>query len=72
MDQNRYDSLIEAFEAEHPDVHITTVSIEDTLGSGPGNANWPDDAYLRLAAAADVIGASATRARPCSRGRCWT
>ena len=61
MDQNRYDSLIDAFEAEHPDVHISTVSIEETLGTGPGGSNWPDDAYLRLAAAADVIGASATR-----------
>jgi multiple sugar transport system substrate-binding protein len=61
MDQNRYDSLIDAFEAEHPDVHISTVSIEETLGAGPGGFNWPDDAYLRLAAAADVIAASATR-----------
>jgi multiple sugar transport system substrate-binding protein len=61
MDQNRYDSLIEAFEAEHPDVHISTVSIEETLGTGPGGFNWPDDAYLRLAAAADVISAPATR-----------
>jgi multiple sugar transport system substrate-binding protein len=61
MDQNRYDSLIEAFEAEHPDVHISTVSIEETLGAGPGGFNWPDDAYLLLAAAADVIGAAATR-----------
>jgi multiple sugar transport system substrate-binding protein len=61
FDQNRYDSLIEAFGAEHPDVHISTVSIEETLGTGPGGFNWPDDAYLRLAAAADVIGATATR-----------
>ncbi len=61
MDQNRYDSLIEAFEAEHPDVHISTVSIEETLGTGPGGFNWPDDAYLRLAAAADVIATPATR-----------
>ncbi len=61
MDQNRYDSLIDAFEAEHPDIHISTVSIEETLGTGPGGFNWPDDAYLRLAAAADVIGALATR-----------
>jgi ABC-type glycerol-3-phosphate transport system substrate-binding protein len=61
MDQNRYDSLIDAFEAEHPDVHISTVSIEETLGTGPGGFNWPDDAYQLLAANADVIGASATR-----------
>jgi multiple sugar transport system substrate-binding protein len=61
MDQNQYDSLIDAFEAENPDVHISTVSIENTLGTGPGGFNWPDDAYLRLAAAADVIAAPATR-----------
>ena len=60
-DQNRYDSLIDAFEAEHPDVHISTVSIEETLGTGPMGADWPDDAYLLLAAAADVIAAPATR-----------
>jgi ABC-type glycerol-3-phosphate transport system substrate-binding protein len=61
MDQNRYDSLIDAFEAENPDVHISTVSMEDTLGTRPGSSNWPDDAYLRLAAAADVIATPATR-----------
>jgi multiple sugar transport system substrate-binding protein len=61
MDQNRYDSLIEAFEAENPDVHISTVSIEEILGMGQGGFNWPDDAYLQLAAAADVIAAPATR-----------
>jgi multiple sugar transport system substrate-binding protein len=60
-DQNRYDSLIDAFEAEHPDVHISTVSIEEALGTGRGGFNWPDDAYLLLAATADVIGAPATR-----------
>ncbi|MGD8398669.1 MAG: extracellular solute-binding protein, partial [Anaerolineae bacterium] len=61
MDQDRYDSLIDAFEAEHPGVHISMVSIEDTLGTGPRAADWPDDAYLRLAAAADVIAVVATR-----------
>ncbi len=61
MDQNRYDSLIDAFEAEHPDVHISTVSIEETLGTGRRGSNWPSDAYLILAATADVIGAPATR-----------
>ena len=60
----RYDELIDAFEAENPDVHVSIVSIEDTLGTGrggPDSSNWPDDAYLRLAAAADVIAAVATR-----------
>ena len=58
---DRYDDLIKAFEAENPDVHISIVSIEDTLGTGRGNSEWPDDAYLRLAAAADVIATPATR-----------
>ena len=61
QDQNRYDSLIDAFEAEHADVHISTVSIEETLGTGPRSFDWPDDAYLRLASAADVIATAATR-----------
>jgi multiple sugar transport system substrate-binding protein len=63
MDRGRYDNLIDAFEAENPDVHITTVSIEQTLDArrGMGSSEWPDDAYLILAAAADVIGAPATR-----------
>ena len=61
MDANRYDSLIDAFEAENPGVHITTVLIEDVLGTGMPFAQWPDGAYLTLAAAADVIAAPATR-----------
>ena len=63
MDRGRYDNLIDTFEAENPEVHITTVSIEQTLGvrRGMGSSAWPDDAYLLLAAAADVIGAPATR-----------
>jgi ABC-type glycerol-3-phosphate transport system substrate-binding protein len=61
QDRNQYDSLIDAFEAEHGDVHIVTVSIEDTLGVNRPGAEWPDDAYLLLASAADVIAAPATR-----------
>ena len=61
MDRNQYDSLIDAFEAEHDDVRIVTVSIEDTLGTNRPGAGWPDDAYLLLASAADVIAAPATR-----------
>jgi multiple sugar transport system substrate-binding protein len=55
-----YNDLIDAFEAENPDVHISIVSIEDVLGTRPG-ADLPDDAYLQLAAAADVIAEPATR-----------
>jgi len=61
MDENRYDSLIEAFEAENAGVRIKTVSIETVLGTGLPNAAWPDDAYLRLATAADVFDVVATR-----------
>ena len=57
----QYSDLIDAFESENPDVHISVVSIEDTLGTGPMSSSWPDDAYTRLAAAADVIAATATR-----------
>ena len=59
--QARYESLIEAFEAENPGVMISLVSIEDTLGIGGFWGAWPDDAYLLLASAADVIDAAATR-----------
>jgi multiple sugar transport system substrate-binding protein len=59
--QDRYDNLIKAFEADNPDVHISTVSIEDTLGISRPDGTWPDDGFLRLAAAADVIAAPATR-----------
>jgi multiple sugar transport system substrate-binding protein len=58
---DRYNDLIDAFEAENPGVHISIVSIEQTLGTGRPGADWPADAYLRLAAAADVIAAPATR-----------
>jgi multiple sugar transport system substrate-binding protein len=63
MDRGRYDNLIDAFEADNPGVHISTVSIEGTLGvgRGMGNSEWPEDAYLLLAANADVIAAPATR-----------
>jgi len=61
MDEVRYASLIETFQAENPDVYIKTVSIETTLGvRGPGS-EWPEDAYLLLASAADVLGVAATR-----------
>jgi multiple sugar transport system substrate-binding protein len=58
--QARYENLIQAFEAENPGVRITTVSIEETLGGGRALGAWPDDAYLLLASAADVIAAPAT------------
>ena len=63
FDWNRgqYAGMIEAFEAENPEVRIKTVSIEGTLGLERGKGVWPDDAFLLLASAADVIDLSATR-----------
>jgi multiple sugar transport system substrate-binding protein len=55
-----YSNLIDAFEAENPDVHISIVSIEDVLGTRPGSS-LTADSYLQLAAAADVIAEPATR-----------
>ncbi|MBN1138688.1 MAG: extracellular solute-binding protein [Anaerolineae bacterium] len=59
---DQYTDLIDAFEAENPGVHVSIVSIEDTIGAGsPFSANWSADAYTRLAATADVIEAVANR-----------
>lgn len=57
----QYEDLIEAFEAENPGVHVSIVPIEEALGTGRPGAAWPSDGFLRLAAAADVIAAPATR-----------
>jgi ABC-type glycerol-3-phosphate transport system substrate-binding protein len=55
-EQGFYHDLIEAFEADNPDIKIKLVSIEETLDLEPGTSrNWPDDATLRLASAADVL-----------------
>ncbi|MBN1318021.1 MAG: extracellular solute-binding protein [Anaerolineales bacterium] len=54
-----YDSLIEAFETENPNIQVKTVSIEDTLNVQGFNREWPDNAYMVLASAADVIAATA-------------
>ncbi len=62
MMTEQYTDLIDAFEAENPGVHISIVSIEDTLGTGgPFSSSWSADAYTKLAAAADVIETVATR-----------
>jgi len=58
--RGQYAGMIEAFEAENPEVRIKTVSIEGTLGLEKSKV-WPDDAFLLLASAADVIDLSATR-----------
>jgi len=62
MMSEQYTDLIDAFEAENPGVHISIISIEDTLGvGGPFSSSWSADAYTKLAAAADVIETVATR-----------
>lgn len=60
MNLGSYDSLIEAFQTENPKVEVKTVSIEETLGVRGFNGEWPDNAYLLLASAADVIAAIAS------------
>ncbi len=50
----RYEALAEVFEEENPAIKIKLVSIDETLGLKPGGMGWPDDAYARLASAADV------------------
>jgi ABC-type glycerol-3-phosphate transport system substrate-binding protein len=63
FEQGRYQDLVDAFEAENRDIHIELESINEILGMEMfGQEDWPDDAYLTLAAAADVIAASASRA----------
>lgn len=57
-----YDSMIEAFEAENPDIKIQIVNIEKVLDIDPFSGGaWPDDAYVRLASAADVVITGADR-----------
>ena len=49
-EQFLYKDLIAAFEEANPSMHVKLVSIQETVGSG-----WDDDAWQRLASAADVI-----------------
>lgn len=63
FDQGRYQDWVDAFAAANPDIHIELESINEILGMEAfEQEDWPDDAYLTLAAAADVIAASASRA----------
>jgi multiple sugar transport system substrate-binding protein len=55
-DQGRYWDLIEAFEADNPDIQIKVVSIDEILGFGTAYPrDWPVNAWARLASTADVI-----------------
>lgn len=49
-----YSDLIKAFEEANPDLKVELASTGETLGLSPGDS-WPDDAWLRLTSAADVI-----------------
>src|SRR5512139_2439103 len=50
-----YNDLIKAFEKDNPGIKIKTISINEILGLGPLDTQWPDDADQRLAAGADVV-----------------
>jgi len=50
-----YGDLIKAFEKDNPGIRIKLVSINETLGLGSAGGQWPDDAWTRLASAADVL-----------------
>lgn len=54
-DQRRLQRLIETFEENNPDVEIKLLAIENILDLNQQQRTWPDDAWVRLASAADVI-----------------
>lgn len=49
-----YEGLIKDFEEANPDLKVEIVSINEVLGVDLVTFEWPDDAGLRLASAADV------------------
>lgn len=55
LEQPMYEDLIKSFEEENPDVKIKMISLNETLGLTAVGGDWPDDAWARLASAADVI-----------------
>lgn len=62
FDQGRYRDLVEAFEAANPDIRIELVSMNEILGMDAfDQEDWPAEAYLTLAAAADVLPITASR-----------
>ena len=62
IEQSLYHDMISAFEEDNPDIKIKLVSINEVLDLDSLTAEWPDDAMLRLASAADVINVQASRA----------
>jgi ABC-type glycerol-3-phosphate transport system substrate-binding protein len=61
LEQALYQDIIRAFEEDNPDIDVKLVSINETLDLGPVGGEWPEDAMLRLASAADVINVQASR-----------
>jgi multiple sugar transport system substrate-binding protein len=61
IQQGLYKEIISAFEEENPEIKIKMVSVEDVLELDSLTAEWPDDAMMRLASAADVISFQASR-----------
>ena len=54
-DLSRHEDLVKRFEASNPGIEVEMVSTDKVLGLGERQRNWPDDGWLRLASAADVI-----------------
>ncbi len=54
-DSGRYEDLIDAFEEENPNYQIKIVSVNEVLELDPFGGEWPEDAAMRLASAADVL-----------------
>jgi ABC-type glycerol-3-phosphate transport system substrate-binding protein len=61
LEQALYQDTIRAFEEDNPDIDIKLVSINETLDLGAVGGEWPEDAMLRLAEAADVINVQTSR-----------
>jgi multiple sugar transport system substrate-binding protein len=53
--QAGYQELVKAFDEENPGIKIKMVSIEEILNLGPAYRGWPENAWAKLASAADVI-----------------
>lgn len=61
IQQGLYREMIADFQEENPEIEIKLVSIEEVLELDSLAAEWPDDAFLRLVSAADVINVQASR-----------
>ena len=55
FEQGMFEEIISAFEKDNPDVEIKLVSLNEVLDVGVMGGDWPDDAWVKLASAGDVI-----------------